>query len=62
MKDLGIHDWKKQRQVLQFLSQIIWDDRFIGDDSLYEVLTYVDASYAMHENMRVCTGGCMTFG
>ena len=26
------------------------------------MLTYADASYATHKNMRVHTGGCMVFG
>ena len=62
VKDLDIHDWGKLRGVLQFLSQTIWGYRVIGADNIYEVLTYVEASYAMHNNMRGHNGGCMTFG
>ena len=44
-----VHDWIKLRRVLQFPSQNIGDDRVIGDDNIYESLTYVDASYATHD-------------
>ena len=49
------------RRVLKFLIQTIGGDCVIGDDNIYEVLTYVDASYAIHENMRGHTDCCMTF-
>ena len=62
MKDPDIHDWGKMRLVLQFVNQIIRDYRVIGDDNTYEVLTYLDASYAMHGDMRGHNGDCMTFG
>ena len=61
VKDLDIHDWGKMRRVLKLLSQIIVDNRVIGDEHIYEVLTYVDASYSTYNNMRDHTGGCMTF-
>ena len=38
------------------------EDSFIGADNIYEVLSYVDASYATHNDMRGRTGGCMAFG
>ena len=57
-----IHDWGKLRRVLQFLSQTIGYNHVIGADNIYEVLNYVDASYATHEDMIGHTGGCMTFG
>ena len=62
VKDPDIHDWGKLRQVLQFLSQNMGDYIFIGVDNIYEVLTYVDASYVMHDYMKGHTGGCMMFG
>ena len=58
----GTHNWEKMRQVINFLSQTIGDDCVIGDEYLYEALTYVNASYHMHDGMRDHTGGCMTFG
>ena len=62
MKDPDINDWGKLRQVLQFLIQTIGDNCFIRDDNIYEVLTYVDALYATHNDIRGHTSGCMTFG
>ena len=62
MKDQDINYWGKLRRVLQFLSQTIGDDHLIGAENIYEILTYMDASYATHDNSRGRTGGCMTFG
>ena len=61
MNDPDIYDWGEMRLVLQFLGQSIGDYCVIEDDNLYEVLTYVDVSYATHDNMRGRTGGCMKF-
>ena len=47
---------------MQFLSQTIDDERVIGVDSLYELNTFVDASYAIHPDMKGHTGGAMSFG
>ena len=57
-----IHDWGKLRQVLQFITQNIGDDCVIGAENIYEVLTYVEASYSTHDYMRGHTGSFMTFG
>ena len=62
VKDLDVRDWVKLRGVLQFLSQTIRDNRVIGADNMYEVLNYMDASYATHDYMRGHTGSFMTFG
>ena len=62
VKDPDINYWVKNRQVLQFLNQTIWDDRLIAADNLYMLLTYVYTSYAMHDNMRGHNGCCMMFG
>ena len=52
----------KTETIYQILSQNIGYDRVIGADNLYEVLTYLDTSYATHDDMKGCTGGCMKFG
>ena len=62
VKDPAIHYWGKMIQWLQLPSQTIGDDHVIGADNIYEVLTYVDTSYDMHNNIIGHTGGCMTFG
>ena len=61
LKYPDIHDWGKLRRVLQLISQTIGDDLVIGAENIYEVLSYVDASYATHNDMRGRTGGWMTF-
>ena len=55
-------DWMKLRRVLLYLSNIVNDIRVIGVDDLKTLVTMVDASYAVHPNMRSHTGGLMTFG
>ena len=36
--------------------------RILGADSTVRLITWVDASYAVHDDMRSHTGGCMSFG
>ena len=55
-------DQMKLYRVLDFLSDTIADRKIIGANSLEEVYTWVDASYAVHPNMRSHTGGTMSFG
>ena len=56
-------DWKKLKRVLQFVKQTIDDPLVLGADSLDILLTWVDASFAIHpENMRSHTGGGMSYG
>ena len=57
-----IQDWGKMRRVLEFLNQTIGDNCVIGANNIYEVLTYVDTSYAIHYATRDYIGGCMMFG
>ena len=55
-------DWAKLKRLLQFLRQTIDDVRVIAADDLSKLLTWVDASYAIHHDMRGHTGGAMSFG
>ena len=55
-------DWAKLKRVLQYLYSTIDDVRIIGIDDLNGMFTWVDASYAIHGNMRGHTGGCMSMG
>ena len=55
-------DWLKLKRVLQFVNQTKTDTRTIGADNLSELFTWIDASYAVHPNMRGHTGGAMFFG
>ena len=36
--------------------------RILGAENMLNLLTWVDASYATHNDMRIHTGGCMSFG
>ena len=38
------------------------DVRYIGARSITEILTWVDAAFAVHDNMRSHMGGCMSMG
>ena len=38
------------------------DDRVIGADSLEVLHTWIDASYAVHQDMKGQTGGAMSLG
>jgi hypothetical protein len=44
------------------LKLTIDDNRIIGCDNLDSVLTWIDAAFAVHQNMRSQTGGAMSFG
>jgi len=57
-----VDDWKKLRRILGFLKKTIKEHRFIGASSLSEILSFVDASYAVHADMKSHTGGLMTMG
>ena len=50
------------RRVLKLPSKTIGNLRVIGDENIYDVLTYVEELYDKHNYMRGRTGGCMTFG
>jgi hypothetical protein len=55
-------DWKKLKRVMTWLKQTKNDVRIIGAQSVKELFTWVDAAYAVHNNMRSQTGGNMSFG
>lgn len=55
-------DWQKLRRCLGFLKKTITDVRVIGAKSLSHLFTWIDASYAVHDNMRSHLGGIMSMG
>jgi hypothetical protein len=55
-------DWKKLRRVLEHLNGALNNKRCIGADSLLQMKTWVDASYAAHADMKSHTGGVVSFG
>ena len=55
-------DWKKLKRLLQYAKCTVNDVRVIGATSLKDIFIFVDASYAIYDNMRGVTGGCMSMG
>jgi hypothetical protein len=55
-------DWKKLKRCLGFIKKTIEDRRILGADSLDTLYTWVDASHAIHMNMRGHTGGIISMG
>ena len=55
-------DWGKLSRVLHYLKTAKDDKRIMGSENLLKLDTWVDASHAVHEDMRGDTGGCMFCG
>ena len=55
-------DWYELKRLMSFLKNTKKDDRIIGAASLYDLFTWVDASYAIHPDMRGHTEGLMSYG
>ena len=58
----NIDDWQKLERVLTYLSCTKDERRIIGINNISVMNTYIDASYAVHPNMRGHTGGAISFG
>lgn len=57
-----IDDWRKLKRVLQYSKGTINLKLTLGAGSLKTMKTWVDASYAPHNDIRSHTGGCISFG
>ena len=55
-------NWKKLKRVLKYIRGIMDMPRIIGATSLAELLSWVDASYAVHWDINSHTGGIMSMG
>ena len=55
-------DWGKLRRLLNFVKATRTDRRIIGVKDFLTLETWIDASHAIHMNMRGNTGGCMSLG
>ena len=55
-------DWLKLKRLLRYLNGTIDMPRIIGANSLRSFKTWVDAAYAVHDDMKSHTGGAMSFG
>ena len=55
-------DWVKLKRVLQYLHGTIDEYLTLGANSISVMDTYVDAAYAVHDDMKSHTGGVITLG
>ena len=55
-------DWKKLKRVLQYLRGTIDLVLTIGADDITKAKSWVDVSYAIHNDCRSHTGGAMSWG
>jgi len=55
-------DWKKLKRLLQYIYGTIDLVLTISAEELNVLRTWVDASYAVHPDMRSHTGSCMSLG
>jgi hypothetical protein len=55
-------DWIKLKRVLEFLNGTIDDGLTLGADSVEELMSFVDAAFAVHPDMKSHTGGGASFG
>ena len=62
VKSPDVHDWKKLARVMKYLQVTPFLPLVLGWDGSGIVRWYVDASFAVHKDMRSHTGGLMTMG
>ena len=55
-------DQAKLKRLLEYLSGTLHHKYILGADDLKSLRTWVDASYAVHPDMKSHTGGVMSFG
>jgi hypothetical protein len=55
-------DWVKLKRLLEYIHGSLDEFRVIGADDLGRMMTWVDASYAVHRDMKSHTGGVVSFG
>ena len=57
-------DWRKLKRVLQYIYGTIDDKRHFSASSLMigKMNSWVDVSYATHDDMRSHTGACISIG
>jgi len=55
-------DWKKLKRVLQYLRGTIDDKLILGCVDIGKMKSFVDASFAVHMDMKSHTGGGISWG
>ena len=58
----NVDDWKNLKRGLKYVKNSIKDKIMIGAKILYYLYTWIDAAYAVHNNMRGHTGGAISIG
>ncbi len=58
----SISDKDKLQRLLDFVRATKDDRRVVGALSLHDMFTWIDASFAVHPNMKSHTGGAISFG
>ena len=56
---IDVDDWKKLNRGLTYVKNTIKDKRIIGAKTLSDLYTWIDAEYAVHNNMRGHTGSAI---
>ena len=62
VSELCKDDDNKLTRVLGYLEKTLKDKRVIGTTDIQNLVTWVDASYAPHKDMKSHTGGIISFG
>ena len=57
-----LQDQTKLKRLLEYLYGTYDLPLMLGADDIQTMYTFVDASYAVHDNMKSHTGGVITFG
>jgi hypothetical protein len=55
-------DQDKLRRILEYIKGTMDEEYTIGADTLHDLRTWVDASFAVHPDMRSHTGGLISYG
>ena len=57
-----VQDWLKLKRLIRYLKGTTHLNATLGGGDLTTLRTWVDASYAVHSDMKSHTGGCASFG
>ena len=57
-----VDNWEKFRRILRFVHYTLKRKTCSGAASIDEILTWVDASYVIHHEMKSNTGGAVSMG
>jgi hypothetical protein len=55
-------DWSKLKRLLRYLNDTLSLSATLGANGMTKMMTWVDAAYAVHPDMKSHTGGCVSLG